>query len=94
MVGGQRGPFSTADTSYSERNLPAVRNAADLVGFTATVDGKPHPVQIDRVAAIAPPNEENAPLARQYDTPGRDVTAALAVLGLPLMLDHATIMPP
>lgn len=84
-------PIGIADTGYSDWNLPEDRNAADLVGFTATVDGKPQPVQIDRIAVIAPPYEENAPLARQYDTPGRDVTADLAALGLPLTVDHATI---
>lgn len=84
-------PVPLTQVYYSEWNLPEDRNSADLVGFTATVDGKDQPVTIDRVAVIEPTYEENAPLAQQYDTPGRDVTAELTALGLPLSVDTATV---
>lgn len=84
-------PIPLAETYYSEWNLPEDRNSADLVGFTATVDGQAQPVTIDRIAVIAAEYDENAPLAQQYDTPGREVTAALADLGLPLSVDVATV---
>jgi hypothetical protein len=63
------------------------RDRENLVGFTATVDGQPVQVRIDRVAVIEAPYEEGRPLSAQYDTPGRDVTADLARFGLPLTLD-------
>lgn len=84
-------PVPLTQVYYSEWNLPEDRNAADLVGFTATVDGQDQPVTIDRLAVIEPPYDENAPLARQYDTPGRDVTAEITALGLPLTVDHASL---
>ena len=59
----------------------------NLVNFTATVNGQPIPVSIDRIAVIEPPWDENRPLAAQYDTPGRDVTAALRAANLPMTID-------
>jgi hypothetical protein len=59
----------------------------NLVGFTATVDGKPVPVSVDRRAVIEPDWQDDRPLAEQYDTPGQDVTAALQALDIPLTLD-------
>lgn len=84
-------PISIAATTYSEFSLPEDRNAADLVDFTATVDGTPQPVSIDRIAVIEPPWEEAAPLAQVYDSPGTDVTARLQGLGLPLSVDSAVV---
>ena len=75
----------------SSMNLPEDGTKSDLVDFTATVDGKPVTVTIDKIAVIENPWEENRPLSEQYDTPGRDVTADLARLGIPLTLDVATI---
>jgi hypothetical protein len=63
----------------------------NLVNFTATVDGQPIPVTIDRIAVIEPPWDETRPLSAQYDTPGQDVTAALARHGIPLTLDTAAL---
>lgn len=84
-------PIPLAQTYYSEFNLPDDRNSADLVGFTATVDGVDQPVTIDRVAVIEPEYDEAAPLARQYDTPGSDVTAVLTELGLPFSVDVGVV---
>jgi len=68
-------------------NLPADITNPDLVGFTATVDGQPVAVTIDRIAVVEDPWEENRALAHQYDTPGRDVTALLEQFGIPLTLN-------
>ena len=59
----------------------------NLVNFTATVDGQPVPVTIDRIAVIEPPWDETRPLSAQYDTPGTDVTAALRAANLPLTIE-------
>lgn len=59
----------------------------NLVNFTATVDGQPVPVTIDRIAVIEPPWDDSRPLSAQYDTPGQDVTAAIRAAGLPLTID-------
>ncbi len=72
-------------------NLPEDLAQPDLVGFTATVDGQPVKVTIDRIAVVEEPWVEGRPLSAQYDTPGRDVTADLARLGIPLTLDFATV---
>lgn len=81
-------PIPVEATAYSDWNLPDDRDAADLIDFRATVAGRDQPVTLDRIAVIELPWEENAPLSRQYDTPGSDVTAALAALDLPLTVDH------
>lgn len=72
-------------------NLPEDLSHEDLVKFTATVDGQPVPVRIDRIAVIAEPWDEDRPASAQYDSPGRDVTADLARLGLPLTLEVETV---
>lgn len=84
-------PISVTYISQSDWNLPDDRSTADLVDFTATVNGADQPVTIDRVAVIEPEYDENAPLSRQYDTPGRDVTADITAMGLPLTLDYDAI---
>lgn len=71
-------------------NLPEDLTNADLVDFTAAVDGQPVQVTIDRIAVIQE-NWENAKPADQYDTPGRDVTADLERLGIPLTLDYLAV---
>ena len=75
----------------SSMNLPEDMNNPDIVGFTATVDGQPVQVTIDKVAVMEEPWEEGRPLAEQYDTPGRDVTAELERFGLPMTLNVETI---
>ncbi len=75
----------------SDFNLPEDR--ANLVAFTATVAGQPVTPQIDRIAVIEPPWDENRPLSNQYDTPGQDVTATLARLGIPLTIDAYALSP-
>lgn len=84
-------PIPVEATAYSDWNLPEDHNTPDLIDFRAVVDGKDQPVTLDRVAVIEPPYEENAPLARQYDTPGTDVTAEVTALGLPITLDQPTV---
>jgi hypothetical protein len=71
----------------SMMNLPEDLSAPDLVGFTATVDGQPVKVAIDRIAVIEDGFDEEMPPSRQYDDPGRDVTADLERLGIPLTLE-------
>lgn len=84
-------PISIADTMNSDWNLPDDRNRADLVDFHAEVEGQDVPVQIDRVAVIEPEWSETTPLAQQYDTPGKDVTALLAEYHLPLSVDATLV---
>lgn len=71
----------------SQWNLPEDPDRENLVGFTALVDRQPVAVSIDRLAVLEPLDEEWWPSAEHYDTPGRDVTADLARLGLPLSLN-------
>ncbi len=75
----------------SDFNLPEDR--ANLVAFTAMVAGQPVTPQIDRIAVIEPPWEESRPLSEHYDTPGQDVTATLARLGIPLTIDASALSP-
>jgi hypothetical protein len=72
-------------------NLPEDPTRENLVNFSATVDGQPVDVKIDRIAVIEPPWEEGRPLNEQYDTPGRDVTAELARFNLPMTLDYQAV---
>lgn len=75
----------------SSMNLPEDLTNLDIVDFTATVDGQPVQVTIDKIAVIEDPWEENRALSLQYDSPGRDVTAELERFGIPLTLDVASI---
>ena len=68
-------------------NLPEEVTRENLVNFTAVVDGQPVPVTIDRIAVLEEGFDQPRSNATRYDTPGRDVTADLARLGLPLTLD-------
>ncbi len=68
-------------------NLPEDLSQPDLVGFTATVDGQPVAVTIDRIAVIEDGWDQPSPPTKQYDNPGREVTADLERLGIPLTLD-------
>ena len=72
-------------------NLPEDLGREDLVGFAATVDGKPVAVGIDRIAVLEDAWDETRPPSAQYDSPGRDVTADLERLGLPLTLEVAPL---
>lgn len=73
----------------SMMNLPEDTGRENLVDFTATVDGQPVAVTIDRIAVVEEGFEEERPPSAQYDKPGRDVTADLERLGIPLSLDAA-----
>lgn len=72
-------------------NLPEDLTQEDLVGFTATVDGQPVQVTIDRIAVLEEGWDEDNPPSKQYDNPGRDVTADLERLGIPLTLDYMAV---
>lgn len=72
-------------------NLPEDLTQKDLVGFTATVDGALMQVTIDRIAVLEEGYDEETPPSRQYDNPGRDVTADLERLGIPLTLDYMAV---
>ena len=80
-------PVSLGGIIESSWNLPDDPDRPNLVNFKAVVDGVEVPLTIDRIAVIEPQWQEARPLAEQYDTPGRDVTADLARLGLPLSLN-------
>jgi len=64
----------------------------NIVGFTATVDGKPVKVKVDRVAVIEPDYDENRPASASYDTPGKDITAELAKYAIPLSYDYTKVV--
>ncbi len=72
-------------------NLPEDLSRPDVVGFTAMVDGQPVKVTIDRIAVLEEAYDEADPPSRQYDSPGRDVTADLERLGIPVTLDFDTV---
>lgn len=76
----------------SQWNLPEDPDRENLVNFTATVDGQPVAVSVDRIAVIEPNETIWVPTAELYDTPGRDVTADLERLGLPLSLQGERVM--
>lgn len=68
-------------------NLPEDLSKVDLVDFSATVDGQPVQVTIDRIAVQETNFDDVIVLATQYDSPGRDVTADLERFGIPMTLD-------
>lgn len=84
-------PISLELLTNSDWNLPEDAGRDDLLGFTASVEGKPVAVRIDRIAVIEPEWDARRPIAAQYDTPGRDVTAALVAAGVPLSVDIAAV---
>lgn len=84
-------PIGVWSLLESAWNLPDDPTRDNLVNFSATVDGRPVAVKIDRIAVIEPEWQEGRPPAEQYDTPGRDVTADLARFGLPLTLDYQAV---
>ena len=86
-------PLSLEELGNSDFNLPYDRGQPNLVNFTATVDGQPVQVSQDRIAVLAPGWSDDRPLAQQYDTPGRDVTALLRDAGITdLSLDAETVI--
>ena len=84
-------PISLEALTSSDWNLPEDAGRDDLLGFTASVEGKPVAVSIDRIAVIEPEWDPTRPIAAQYDTPGRDVTAALEAAGVPLSVDIGAV---
>ena len=86
-------PVPVGHIIESQWNLPDDPDRENLVNFTATVDGQPVAVTIDRIAVIEPQTEAAwFPSALQYDTPGRDVTADLERLGIPLSLNGDRVL--
>ena len=84
-------PIPLGELMVSDWNLPEDAGRPDLLNFSARVDGRPVPVSIDRIAVIEPDWQEGRPASFHYDTPGRDVTAALAELGLPVTADIGAV---
>ena len=84
-------PIHLGFVMESEWNLPEDIDRENLVGFTATVAGQPVTVGIDRIAVIEPQDVDFPPPSARYDTPGRDVTADMDRLGLPLSLNRDTV---
>jgi Domain of unknown function (DUF4424) len=80
-------PIPVGDLKMAMWNLPEDPDRPNLLDFAATVDGRPVPLSIDRVAVLAPPWTEERPLSAEYETPGHDVTNLLKALGIPLTLD-------
>lgn len=80
-------PIPVGDLKMAMWNLPEDPDAPNLVDFTATVDGRPVPLRIDRRAVLTQPWTEGRPLSADYDTPGHDITDVLASFGLSLTLD-------
>lgn len=80
-------PISLPALENEEWNLPADLTRENLVNFTASVEGKPVAVAIERRAVLEPEDAWERPAAAQYDTPGQDVTDLLAAQGIPLTLD-------
>lgn len=80
-------PIHVGGLMMSDWNLPDDLLRENLVGFTATVDGAPVSVSVDRQAVIEPPWEERGPASAAYDAPGRDVTADLQRLGVSLTVE-------
>ena len=86
-------PVHVGQILESQWNLPEDPDRENLVNFTATVEGQPVAVSIDRIAVIEPQTEEYwTPSALQYDTPGRDVTDDLQRMGIPLSLDADRVL--
>ena len=84
-------PIAVWSGYESMMNLPEDLTRPDVVGFTAMVDGQPVAVTIDRIAVLEAGYDEADPPSKQYDNPGREVTAELERLGIPLTLDYMTV---
>lgn len=80
-------PLSLIELGWSSWNLPEDLGRDNLLNFRASVDGRSQKVKIDRVAVMTSADDWDRPAAASYDTPGRDVTALLTGMGLPLTLD-------
>ena len=63
----------------------------NLVNFRAEVDGHAQDVVIDRIAVIEPEWSEQSSLSQVYESPGRDVTAELRKMKVPLTLERDAI---
>lgn len=85
-------PIFLADLLQMMMNLPDNLEQENFLNFTATVDGHPVTTAIDRVAVIEPPWDQRGAPSEQYDSPGRDVTADLDRLGIPLDLDVTKVV--
>lgn len=85
-------PIALGQILMSGWNLPEDVSRENLVNFSATVGGKDMPLNIDRIAVLEPIWEEDRPISESYDTPGKDVTALLTALDIPLSLDTDQVM--
>lgn len=85
-------PIHVGMVIESQWNLPDDPDRENLVGFSAEVDATPVALGIDRIAVVEPDETVWLPSAELYDTPGRNVTADLERLGLPLSLNGEKVM--
>jgi hypothetical protein len=85
-------PLSLEYILDADWNLPDDPDRTNLLNFKAVVDGQEVPVTIDRIAVIAPQWQEGQPPSLVYESPGRDVTADLERLGIPLSLNREKLL--
>jgi len=78
LAGLQESAFALAEDKLRRQNM---------VDFVALVDGHRIAVNIERMAVVEPPYEENRRPSAAYDAPGEEVTALLKNLGIPLSLE-------
>lgn len=84
-------PINLVEIEMSSWNLPEDRGRDNFLAFSATVNGQPQPVTIDRIAVVEDPDAWQRPPQARYDTPGRDITAMLTGMGIPITLDTEAI---
>lgn len=80
-------PISIGALWNIDYNLPDDIDRENLVNFTVTVDGQAVTPKVDRVAVLNSEWWNDVPGNVRYDTPGKDVTADLERLGIPLSMD-------
>ena len=82
------GALNESDFALSDEDL----EKENIVGFTATVDGKSVPVKVDRIAVLEDySGETEPPASASYDSPGTDITALLKKHNIPLTFDMDAI---
>lgn len=87
-------PIGLSGIQESDFAIPREKlDGENIVGFTATVDGKKVAVTTDRVATVLPDDAEDGVTkpsdpAAGYQTPGTDITAVLKKYDIPLSLDY------
>ena len=86
-------PIQMFEFLMSPRFAQGMPEPGQLVDFSVRVNGEEIAATVDLIAVIEPDRAHEDPLARLYDVPGRDVTADLLRLGLPVSIDPDGINP-